>query len=225
MKILNLETEEEFQKYIQSNKQKKLGEGSEGVCYEWKDGSACKIFGFEEEGYQPLDYPHPERSLSKIIMDSDIELDSYFFPTELITVQGDLRAYKTRKAPKKDYLGSNFDATEIDLTAFLDAYYDFLVQTVQLSQKNIIIYDLAFNLMYDGRGLSAIDTLDYYYGEDAMKKNLTSLEYAVEAVFNLPFILQDKPVPTIKKCGSIEEYLPKIVEMTREEQKNKQYRK
>jgi hypothetical protein len=85
-----------------------------------------------------------------------------------------------------DYTLSPVDFYNIDIYQFYKAYEILLEDVKKLSDMNILMFDVANNLMYDGKTITIVDT-HYYTREDynTYEKNLHIVEQAVKAIFDL----------------------------------------
>ena len=177
-----------------------IGAGSEGECFKSNsDKDAYKIFFNDEMLFTGKDY-----DVSKIITTHEVDLNSFAFPGTLDAAKGSaiLPQCKMTDLPPSEgcvFLPSsdrNLFSTEstLDITniyninfrSLIKAYLRMKADVVALSEKHIAIYDLPFNLMFDGQKLIAIDTCGYYKtDESVLKNNLKSLDDAITSVFDL----------------------------------------
>lgn len=185
MNKLEFATKEEFKLYLKKNIVKQIGAGAEGICYLLKDGSALKVYGCPESDYEPcsysiIDYMNPE----DIIMSDEVEIENFLFPEKLVFVNGKVRAYKTKYIPN-DTFGLYLYPENVDFEKLVSAYYDFLNQVIAISKKNIVFYDLAYNLIFNNEKLYAIDTIEYEKKENVLEENIKSLKYAISMAMSL----------------------------------------
>lgn len=206
----------EVKLYIQSRVFREVNSGSEGTCYEGRDKKIYKYLDFDTSA------PY---IIEEIITEEDIQLESFAFPEELYVVDDTLRGYRTKKVAR-DYFGDNiFDIeniTEIDFAAVAKAYRRMLEDVRLLSEEKILIFDLPFNLMFDGENLVGIDTCGYKrVNYDPLNRNIKSLNHAIEGLFKLwitsPEEL-DKNPDKINALGdikgtNIDEFLSRVMKM------------
>lgn len=157
---------------------KKIGDGSEGTCYLSSDGCVYKIY----DG--PYDFHiNPQNVITK----DEIDLDSFNFPREVYVVNGEVKGYKSDYIPNNKFNISwdNDEEFELDFESLAKAYDVFLQDVHVLSEKGIFLFELCFNLMFDGNRLVACDTCEYerYNDFDFEKlylKNVDTLDYAID---------------------------------------------
>lgn len=179
-KIVNFNSEAEFVAYRKKKTFRELGSGSEGTCYLGKDGFAYKDLtdGFRSETYIPED----------VITTADYQNKSFAFPHVLFVVNGELMGYTTDAAKRNltDYNYMFFNGVDhIDFEKLYKAYEVMYADAVKLAEDGIGIYDLPYNVIFDGEKLLGIDTCGYYrapvmeclsnpdYVDDAVKRLFT----------------------------------------------------
>ena len=159
-----------FAIYLKMKRLMSIGAGSEGECFKSNsDKDAYKIFFNDEMLFTGKDY-----DVSKIITTHEVDLNSFAFPKQLYTVNGVLKGYRT-KCVEGDLFSteSTLDITNIcniNFRSLIKAYLRMKADVVALSEKHIAIYDLPFNLMFDGQKLTAIDTCGYYKTDESVLK-------------------------------------------------------
>ena len=179
LKIINFECDKDLLSFIKNNSIKFVGSGAEGSCYQGKYNNVYKFFEYSTKN---------KYNLKDIITEDEIKNDSFAFPTELYSVGDTLEGYKARFI-SKDYFSieNTFDIKTIskfNFDNFSKAYKVFLKDLLKLSKENILIYDLPFNIMFDGNKMTAIDTCGYKkVKEDPTKDNISSLNGAMELLF------------------------------------------
>ena len=123
--------------------------------------------------------------------------------------------YRTRRVKKDLFSEENLQSLDniidLDFEKLAKAYYEMLTDIELLSDEKILIYELAYNLMFDGEKFTAIDTCGYKRVDyDPLQKNIESLNYAIESIFMLWFSnhmdLNEKINGT-----NIEEYLHRVM--------------
>lgn len=191
-----------------------IGAGSEGECFKSNiDKDAYKIYFNDEMLFTGKDY-----DVNKIITTHEVDLNSFAFPKQLYTVNGVLKGYRT-KCVEGDLFSteSTLDISNIyniNFEALYRAYLTMKNDIETLSEKQIAIYDLPFNLMFDGQKLTAIDTCGYYktdaYVTEVFKSNLESLDLAITSIFDLWLRNEDlEPLPKGKE-EDMEVYLTRL---------------
>ncbi len=179
--IIKFNSVTEFQAYRKSKTFKLLGDGSEGKCYLGKDGLAYKDF---TEGFRSDDYV-----LENVITTSECDIPSFAFPHTLFAV-GDTLVGHTSEGITRDFLKyDNMFFYGLDSINFkkLARAYDVMVEDAKkLASIGIAIYDLPYNLMFDGERLVGIDTCGYYRtDEDVESSNINSVDMAIKFIFAL----------------------------------------
>ena len=176
--------------------------GSEGIFYYSQiDKAGYKLF-FSNEG----EYIRPEYEPEEIIKNDEVNIDSFIFPETLLVVDGYLYGYIS-KYVNNNLFDSNmlnfFQEGVIDYKALKEAYKIFKKDVYKLSKKNIKIYDLPNNLLFDGERLYAIDTCLYRYSNsaDLLKENLASLEEAMDVIFDMLGIMSANFIESRAKKG------------------------
>lgn len=174
--------------------------GSEGKFYISDiDGMGYKIFS-KEEFLRPLYKP------SNIIMDEEVNIESFMFPESLLIVDGELHGYVTRVVEKNlfsNWMKEFFTSDGVNFHKFKLAYQNFKLDVALLTSKKIKICDLANNLLFDGEKFYAVDTCSYSYSdeEDLLAVNFKSLEDAMDVIFTILSISSDRKVLTREKTG------------------------
>ena len=167
----------DYHDYLSSIKLKKLGEGSEGEAFLTRDNKVIKIFG------GALKPKIPESDKEEVVMAQDYNLESFCFPEQLQIVDGLIVSYISRYFPNNVLKFSapyNGKISDIDIDNLLKAYHKMVKDTKTLSKDNIMIYDLAFNLLFNNKDLAAIDTFNYFKDNiPTIEDNLEILDYAL----------------------------------------------
>jgi hypothetical protein len=94
-------------------------------------------------------------------MEPDVKLDSFLFPKELYVIGKDIHGYKTDYFPNIFKMGDGY-IRDIDIDALIRAGHKMISDIEVLTKMNYILYDLPYNVLFDGKVLKAIDTLGYY---------------------------------------------------------------
>lgn len=167
--VVYFDSTKKYHDFVLKQKKREIGEGSEGVVYITKNNDVIKeIINYKDK------YPNDE-----ILMESDIKLDSFLFPKELYVWNNFILGYKT------DYFRNIFrdfdgDIRDIDLNAVVKAGYKMMKDVEVLSKMDYILYDLPYNVLFDGKTLKAVDTLGYFKdSKDTLHKNTILLRDAL----------------------------------------------
>ena len=116
-------------------------------------------------------------------MAGDYNVTSYYFPEQLLILDGLIVGYISKYFPNniiKFKAPYNGRIEEINADNLLKAYRMMVKDTKVISRDNIMVYDLAFNLLFDNKNLVAIDTFNYYKDNiPTLNDNLESLDYAL----------------------------------------------
>jgi|GEM_PF-3398271 len=182
--IIDFKTTKELQNFLASKKLSYIAEGSEGICFASKvDNDAYKVL-FDDEMLLENDYNPKE-----IITTNVIELDCFAFPKEIYTLNGKLRAYRTKKIDKDLFkYDEEPNIYSLNFKKLEKAYLKLEKDIISLSKAGIKIYDLCFNITFDGESLIAIDTCGYTKVEyDVLEENISLLNYSLESLFSLWF--------------------------------------
>lgn len=156
-KIVRFNSDEEFVAYRKAKASYRLGGGSEGDCFLGRDGLVYKDF---TEGYRSEDYI-PE----DVITSDQVQNKSFAFPHTLFVVGDELVGHTTDVVKKDitsyDTLFSN-GIDHINFDKLYRAYEVLYDDAIALAEDGIGIYDLSYNLMFDGERLIGVDTCGYY---------------------------------------------------------------
>lgn len=175
------------------------GSGSEGdFKFSKVDKLGYKIF------FNNIDYDVPEYDAKEIIMNSEVGIESFLFPLDILIVNGKIRGYTTGYI-KNNILSNdnmyNIDVLNFDFESLKQAYKLMKIDVSLLTDKGILIYDLANNLVYDGKKLYAIDTCSYSRSDNVglLKENIDSLDDAIDAIIDLLFMAEDYDIKSREK--------------------------
>lgn len=181
--IKNFECYKDVDKFIKSKTFRLVNTGSEGSCFEGKDNKAYKLIEYAPEGAYLVE---------NVITKDDINLQSFAFPEEVYTVDGVVRGYKTEYiendlfGPSNTYNIKTMDSINFDTLS--KSYKVMLKDVVELSKHNILIYDMPFNILFDNKKLTAIDTCCYKKVNDSpLEDNIKSLNCSFELLFDIWF--------------------------------------
>ena len=162
----------------------KIGEGSEGEAFLTQNNQVLKV----NDGFAPEEILDSDKD--KVIMAQDFDLESYLFPKQLYLCDGVVVGYLS------NYFGKNiiqfhpsFSCHEfktIDYDKLLEAREKMIEDTRILSKEQINIYDLCFNLLFDGNKLGAIDTIGYYKDPNiTFDANVRRIDYSLANELNM----------------------------------------
>ena len=204
--IIKFETSKELTKYISGKKIKLLNKVTEGTCYLGNDSKVYKILGldsFYNGNYNPYE----------VITEDIIKLNSFAFPQELFVVGDKLVGYNSTYIPNDKLKPENLNivtVAKMDYDKFSNAYKVMKKDVETLSKKNILMFDLPFNIIYDGNRLVGIDTCGYKKVDfDPSKNNISSYNFAIEGIFRLCYNDFDDPDLTFTD-SDIDSYLKKV---------------
>lgn len=180
--IKNFETNKELTKYISNKKIKILNKVTEGTCYLGEDNKVYKLLELDNVIISTYDY-------KEVITEDDIKLKSFAFPQELFVVDDKLVGYSSEYIPNDKFATENLNIVSVarlDFEKFSNAYKVMKKNVDTLSSKNILMYDLPFNILYDGKRLVGIDTCGYKKVDyDPTESNIKSYNFAIEGIFRL----------------------------------------
>ena len=178
-KIVKFSSEQAVNTYCKKKAVRELGSGSEGTCFLGKDGLAYKDMseGYRSEQYIPDD----------VITTSSYKNKSFLFPHVLFVVGDELMGYTsdavTCNLTSTNYLFEN-GIDHIDFDKLYAAYEVMYEDAIQLAKDGISIYDLPYNIVFDGERLYGIDTCGYYRAP-VMEclRNPNYVDHAVKRLF------------------------------------------
>lgn len=200
-----------FDKEIRCKLFREIGRGSEGICYEY-NGFAYKVL-FDKNIIDYiggiLDYM---KNPSQILTVDDIDLPSFAFPEKVYATKDWLLGYKTKLIKNNLFNGEIFyspeDLANINFNSLARAYKVMLQDVDLLSEEKIKIFDLTFNLVFDGKKLTGIDTCDYKrVKKDIKKTNRDSLAASIEDLF---YMVSGYKIKASIKNNDIDSYLEDV---------------
>ena len=154
-----------FQNYIRKIAKAEVGKGTEGKIWLTRDNDTVK--------YTIPRFRKPYSTY--MITEEDMKLESFLFPTELFIVDDTVAGYR---APY--FKGDIFNRMDekagkvINLENLANARETMIRDVEALTKAKYKIEDIENNLMFDGKKLKAIDTLEYH-----KVKNIEVYEYIV----------------------------------------------
>lgn len=189
---MQFNTKEEYFKF--RKKLLYLGAGSQGECYlENKEKKVYKIFFdcFEKDYVCYYDK-------SDFLKFSHLINTTFIWPNDIISYNRNIICYVSNYINAKDL--SKFNPLFIDLdsleTAIKKAHYDIKY----ITDNDIVMYDIMYNILYNGSTLYLIDTTEYAIGKDAYQ-NYSNFDKSIfyfltDGYFN-DFIENDKNLSDI----------------------------
>lgn len=166
MKFVN---EEHFYTYF--NTLKFLGEGSQGACY-CDNNKVIKIFH---------DYFEGEKSIytsDDILRFSGIKNSTFIWPEDVVTIDNLVVGYtmpyiKSKNLYKVNPLLVNLDRLEM---ATQRVYEDVKI----LTDNDVVMYDVAYNILYGNGKIKIIDTLEYGLTPITYERNRLNIDYGIK---------------------------------------------
>lgn len=159
---MNFKSEKQLKTYL--NSLEFIGQGSQGICYLDKTNNiVIKIFhDFFEEGITSY-------KKEDIVRFNNIKNKTFIWASDVIMINDIVVGYtmpyiSSRNLWKINPLMLNLDTL---LKGIKNAILDFNI----LSENNIVIYDIMYNILYNNGTFKIIDTLEYSYG-DKVKDNM-----------------------------------------------------
>ena len=153
---MNFKSEKQLKIYL--NSLEFLGQGSQGVCYLDKtNNTVIKIFHeFFEEGITSY-------KKEDILKFSNVKNKTFIWATDVIMLNDIVIGYTMPYISARSLWEINPLMLNIDtlLKGIKNATLDFNI----LSENNIVIYDIMYNILYNNGTFKIIDTLEYSYGE------------------------------------------------------------
>ena len=172
MKTVKFNTRSEFLKYIKGNSIEEIGRGREGIAFLTRDGRVIKYIesGLAKE-YQLND---------KTLLTTDVVwLESFYLPEVIYAIGNKIIGYETR------YFSNNlFDKKGKINQTFIDhlliARKNLLRDAKVLCDHHFFIYDAPPNILFNGKNLAFIDTLNYKYNPKVkLIENQMVLDHAI----------------------------------------------
>ena len=149
--LLKLKARDDLIKYAEKNNFKVIGNGSEGTAYLLNDSRVLKVI---ENDFIPKMYS------KDIIMHDDFDMESFLFPYRIYFYDRQVVGYVTEY-----FKGNIFDGVsnkEINLDSLAEAREKMIDEIRTLTKENYFLYELPRNLLFDGKRLAAVETLDFY---------------------------------------------------------------
>ncbi len=174
---MNFDSKKAFLNYL--NRLPKIGVGSEGMCYlDIKNNKVYKIF---HQALEDIDEDYIPYSEKEILKFSHIKNNTFVFPEKVITLKGEIVGYTA------EYIRENslyqINPLKINLDKFSESLKNTKNDIALISEKNILTYDIMYNILYGKDGFKIIDTLDYNYSlldtDEIYKNNIRNFNYEV----------------------------------------------
>ena len=165
-----------------------LGQGSQGVCYVDRERNiVVKIFhdyfDNEECGY----------SFDDIIKHNFVKNKTFIWATDVIIVDGNIVGCKMPYIQYKNLYET--DPLRVNLDSFAKGILSAESDIKLLTEKNIRIFDIMYNILYKSGKFKVIDTMEYgnaptQYEANRRGFDLEIMKFLVDNYFNY-FVLQD----------------------------------
>ena len=167
--IISFPSKQDFHRYLVKQIKTEIGEGSEGIVYLTHNNETIKEMFINN-------YTYPDNN---ILMASDVKLDSFLFPKKLFLVNNCIIGYTADYSPNI-FKFCDGDIHDIDLIALVSAGYKMIRDIKVLTDMKYVLYDMPNNLLFDGKSLKAIDTLQYFKKDTVtLKENINILRHAL----------------------------------------------
>lgn len=206
--IKNFKSNKELTTFIIGKKITLLNRVTEGICFLGEDNKVYKMLGkdiIKNDNYKVED----------VITEDNIKLKSFAFPQELFVLDEKLVGYSSEYIPNDKFGTINLNIASVakmDFEKFSNAYKIMQEDVDILSRNNILMFDLPFNIIYDGNRFVGIDTCGYKKVDyDPTDKNNESFNYAIEGIFRLCYNDFEDPDLTFND-SDIDSYLERVVD-------------
>lgn len=161
----------EVKAYIKNLAIKNVGKGTEGQIWLTKDNDTIK--------YAVKEFRQTYKE--DMLTEDDMYLESFLFPTEIFVENGFVAGSRARY-----FKGDIFNRMDtktgsiINLEALAQAREKMIKDIEVLTKAKYKIEDIENNLLFDGRKLAAIDTLEYHRVNNLeLYENIEALDYAI----------------------------------------------
>lgn len=180
-RVVNFESKDEFNSFLDSVTREFLGFGAEGSCYRGRDGLAYKCLGIDED-------EESEYTVDEIITTADIQTEAFALPDTIFTVKDSFAGYTSKLISpnlfSNQFLVDKNTVSHISFDKLISAYYSMFKDVDYFTSQGIKIYDLGFNLLYDGKRLYGVDTCAYSWDNSiTFEENRESLSDAMKKAF------------------------------------------
>lgn len=170
--VIKFKNKQEFENYIKHLPC--IGIGSQGVCYlDIKNNIVYKIFhSYFEEGLIN------EFSYDDIMKFSQIKNKTFIWPSNVIAIN-DLIVGYTLEYKKANNLYRQ-DPLMINLNQFENGITKALKDIKLLTNNDVIIYDIMYNILYTNANFYVIDTIEYVNQKTSYNNNSKGFNYEVK---------------------------------------------
>lgn len=198
--VTKFKNKQEFENYIKQLPC--IGLGSQGICYlDIKNNIVYKIFhSYLEEGLGN------EYSYDDIMKFSGIKNKTFIWPSNVILINDTIVGYtinykKANNLYRQDPLMVNLNQFENGITK---AQKDIKL----LTNNNVAIYDIMYNILYTTANFYVIDTIEYgqqqtTYNENSKGFNIELKQFLVNGYFD-NFINQNRLLLELYKDSNID---------------------
>ena len=151
---------------------KYLGSGSEADCYFDRNNTVLKIFNFLD----PRKLPYQE---DKVLQFKGLDNDTFKFANGLITINQEIVGYTSQYVEGQEL--NSLDPLRIDLRFLEQLIIKAREDIVDISKKDITLFDILFNIMI-GEHFFIKDCDDFYYNRK--DKSLCQLQNYNKQLFD-----------------------------------------
>lgn len=220
--IINFESYEALEQYFKNNKLIFIDSGSEGESYySRKDNLVYKKL-FSKDFLSEL------YDVDNVITEKKSKAKSFLFPKTIFSIEQKVFGTVT-KYVNKDYLktyvsGEIEDIKKINFDRLIESYYKMREDTITLTKEKTSIYDLSYNILFDGKSLYGIDTLGYKKDDNITEeKNIYRLDSAIKDCFGMWTDYDEMAKKEVEsfKDAEIEEYLRNVESIFAPKRKSK----
>ena len=154
-----------------------IGEGCQGLCFlDKKTNQVYKIYSeyyyeLEDAGYIDSD----------IMEFGQISNSTFIWPNGVIWVDDIVVGYTHSYVNAKNFYEFN-DPFKVNLDNLSYAVYKANEDIKLLTDNGVKIYDLMYNLMYDGKRIKVIDTADFWMGNANYLDNVNGFNDEIKTV-------------------------------------------
>lgn len=169
--ITRLNNNKEVKEYIKNIAINPLGKGTEGAVWLTENGDTIKYI------FKEARIPYNTNMLTE----DELKLDSFIFPTEILVENTFVAGYRAKYFENDLFNRMNEKTGKvINLENLLEAREKMAKDLYNLTKAKYEIEDIENNLMFDGKELKAIDTLEYHKNYNIQfYDNLEKLDYAI----------------------------------------------
>lgn len=141
--------------WIRIHRKNLLGCGSQGECYLVGNRVYKYFWQFIDEEY----FDNTVFNKKDILQFSNIKNDTYIWPTDVITVDGDVVGYITDYVDAKSLF--QMSPINVNLDTFVSDIERADKDIREISNNGVYTYDVAYNILYGNDGFKVIDTMEY----------------------------------------------------------------